>query len=72
MEDEDELYEDAPDEFLDPLMQTLMQDPVELPNSHTIIDKLTIKKHLMNDPHDPFNRSPLTLEQCIARPDIKK
>jgi len=26
----------------------------------------------MNDPHDPFNRSPLTLEQLIPRPDIKQ
>jgi ubiquitin conjugation factor E4 B len=26
----------------------------------------------MNDPHDPFNRSPLTLEELIPRPDIKQ
>ena len=48
-----------------------MEDPVELPNSKTIIDRLTIKKHLLNDPHDPFNRSPLTLEEVVERPDIK-
>jgi len=43
-------------------MATLMDDPVELPSSKTVIDRLTIKRHLMNDPHDPFNRAPLTLE----------
>lgn len=53
-------------------MATLMEDPVELPNSHTIIDRLTIKRHLLNDPHDPFNRAPLTIEQVISLPDIKK
>lgn len=25
----------------------------------------------MNDPRDPINRAPLTLEQLIYRPDIK-
>lgn len=70
--EEDLQFDDAPDEFLDPLMATLMDDPVELPNSHTIIDRLTIKRHLVNDAHDPFNRAPLTLDQVISRPDIKK
>ena len=55
-------FDDAPDEYLDPLMATLMDDPVKLPSSKTIIDRLTIKRHLMNDPHDPFNRAPLTLD----------
>lgn len=64
-------YDDAPDEFLDPLMANLMEDPVELPDSKTIIDRVTIKRHLVNDPHDPFNRAPLTMDQVISRPDIK-
>lgn len=37
-------YDDAPEEFLDPLMATLMIDPVELPSSKTVIDRLTISK----------------------------
>jgi len=56
--------------MLDPLTYNLMEDPVELPNSHTLIDRSTIKQHLLNDPHDPFNRAPLTIEQVIERPDI--
>lgn len=39
-------YDDAPEEFLDPLMATLMDDPVELPSSRTIIDKITISKFI--------------------------
>lgn len=57
--------DDAPDEFLDPVMATLMEDPVLLPSSGTIVDRLTIKKHLMNDPTDPFNRAPLTMDQVV-------
>ena len=55
-------YDDAPEEFLDPLMFNLMEDPVELPDSHNIMDRKTIKIHLLNDPHDPFNRAPLSLD----------
>jgi ubiquitin conjugation factor E4 B len=36
-------YTDAPEEFFDPLMATLMDDPVELPDSHYIIDRVTIE-----------------------------
>lgn len=38
------IFEDAPDDFLDPLTYALMEDPVELPSSKTIIDRITISK----------------------------
>jgi ubiquitin conjugation factor E4 B len=41
---EDAAYDDAPEEFMDPLMFELMTDPVELPDSKTIIDRITISK----------------------------
>ncbi len=75
------MYDDAPEEFLDTLMSTLMKDPVELPTSKNVVDYMTIskilnlyplEKHLMNEPKDPFNRDPLTLEQLIPRHDLKK
>ena len=47
---------------LDPLMYTLMEDPVILPSSKVSIDKATIRSHLLSDPHDPFNRVPLKIE----------
>jgi len=72
VQNEEEMqFDDAPEELLDPLMFNLMEDPVELPDSHTIIDRITIKRHLMNDPHDPFNRAPLSLDQVITRDDIR-
>ena len=53
------------DIFADPLMYTLMRDPVTLPSSRAVLDRATIKSHLLSDSKDPFNRVPLTLEQVI-------
>eukprot|EP00607_Mallomonas_marina_P000870 CAMPEP_0182437684 /NCGR_PEP_ID=MMETSP1167-20130531/85215_1 /TAXON_ID=2988 /ORGANISM="Mallomonas Sp, Strain CCMP3275" /LENGTH=550 /DNA_ID=CAMNT_0024630693 /DNA_START=937 /DNA_END=2586 /DNA_ORIENTATION=- len=66
-EDMDALIADAPSEFLDPLMNTLMRHPVLLPNSGTVMDKAVISQHLLNTETDPFNRSPLTLS--MLQPD---
>lgn len=46
-------------------MFTVMKDPVLLPSSKTIIDRATIKSHLLSDPKDPFNRAPLTVDQVV-------
>ncbi|KAK6336050.1 hypothetical protein TWF730_003421 [Orbilia blumenaviensis] len=62
---------DIPDEFLDPLLFTLMENPVILPTSKTSIDLSTIKAHLLSDPTDPFNRSPLTIEQVVPDVELK-
>lgn len=61
----DLLGEDIPDEFLDPILSTLMKDPVELPSSHIIIDRATIERHLLSDQTDPFNRQKLTPDMLI-------
>ncbi|KAK9356525.1 ubiquitin elongating factor core-domain-containing protein [Lipomyces doorenjongii] len=68
---EEELGE-IPDEFLDPLMYTLMEDPVILPGSRVSIDRATIKSHLLSDATDPFNRMPLKLEDVIPNTELKK
>ena len=39
------MYLDPPDEFLDPIMTTLMLDPVILPSSHTVVDRQTIARY---------------------------
>jgi len=70
LEAEENLGE-IPDEFLDPLMFTVMRDPVLLPTSRTIIDRSTIKSHLLSDSKDPFNRAPLTIEDVIPDPELK-
>lgn len=68
---DDALTSDCPDEFLDPLMCTFMMDPVYLPTSESIVDRSTITQHLLNDPHDPFNRKDLTVDMVIPATDLK-
>lgn len=70
-EEEDLSYNDAPEEFLDPLMYTIMKDPVTLPTSKVNIDRSTIKAHLLSDSTDPFNRMPLKLEQVIPNEELR-
>ncbi|KAI0061420.1 hypothetical protein BV25DRAFT_1805616 [Artomyces pyxidatus] len=71
IEAEEELGE-IPDEFLDPLMFTVMRDPVTLPTSRAIIDRSTIKSHLLSDSKDPFNRAPLSIDDVIPNPELKQ
>merc|ERR1719507_1298651 len=68
---DDELFADAPDEFLDPIMSHLMKDPVKLPNSGQIVDRPTIARHLLSDQNDPFTRAPLAMEQVEPLDDLK-
>ena len=57
-------FADAPDDFRDPLMDTLINDPVQLP-SGIIMDRSVITRHLLNSSTDPFNRQHLTEEQLV-------
>ncbi|XP_028320560.1 ubiquitin conjugation factor E4 A [Gouania willdenowi] len=69
---EEETYADAPDEFLDPIMSTMMMDPVLLPSSNVTVDRSTIARHLLSDQTDPFNRSPLTMDQIKPNEELKE
>lgn len=71
-EEEDLEYGDVPDEFLDPLMYTIMKDPVILPASKMNIDRSTIKAHLLSDSTDPFNRMPLKLEDVTPNEELRQ
>lgn len=63
-------FADAPDEFRDPLMDTLMNDPVLLP-SGTIMDRPIITRHLLNSNTDPFNRQPLNEAMLIPDTELR-
>ncbi|XP_066259795.1 ubiquitin conjugation factor E4 B [Euwallacea similis] len=67
----DEWLEEAPDEFKDPLMDTLMTDPVLLPSGQ-IMDRSVIMRHLLNSNTDPFNRQPLTEDMLLPVDDLKE
>ena len=42
--EEEEMLPDAPEEFLDPIMSTIMKDPVILPSSLKVVDRTTIAR----------------------------
>lgn len=64
-------YGDAPEEFRDPLMDTLMEDPVKLP-SGIVMDKAVIIRHLLNSATDPFSRQPLSEDMLTPVRDLKE
>lgn len=63
---------EIPEEFQDPLMADLMEDPVMLPVSKMILDRSTIKSYLLSDEKDPFNRTPLKIEDVVPVPELKE
>lgn len=62
---------DVPDEFLDPIMSSLMRNPVRLPTSDNIMDRAVISRILLSDKADPFNRKLLTEDMLIEEPELK-
>lgn len=69
--EEDEDLGEIPDEYADPLMATVMRNPVRLPTSGAVLDLSTIKAHLLSDASDPFNRAPLKLDQVKVDEELK-
>ncbi|KAF8158117.1 ubiquitin elongating factor core-domain-containing protein [Crassisporium funariophilum] len=69
--DAEEDLGEVPEEFLDPLMATVMRNPVLLPSSKAILDLATIKSHLLSDSKDPFNRAPLKIEDVVPVLELK-
>lgn len=55
----------------DPVMDTLMSDPVRLP-SGVIMDRPIIIRHLLNSNQDPFNRQELSVDMLEPVPDLKQ
>ncbi|KAJ3414089.1 hypothetical protein HDV05_007123 [Chytridiales sp. JEL 0842] len=70
-QDDEEALGDIPDEFLDPLLSTLMEDPVILPTSNMTMDRSTIITQLLSTSIDPFNRMPLTIDMVIPNTELK-
>lgn len=63
----EELLKEAPQEFLDDLTGELMSDPVMLPNSRMILDRSNVERLLQEKPVDPYDRTPLTVDQLVPR-----
>jgi len=61
---------DIPPEFLDPLMATLMREPVFLPSGNTV-DRSTVARLMLETSQDPFNRQPFTLDMIKPNPKLQ-
>lgn len=68
---EEILGNDAPEEFICTISCELMREPVLLPTSGNICDIVTMKRILLNDEHDPFNRAPLKISDLIPQFELK-
>jgi hypothetical protein len=56
-----EIYRaDIPDEFIDPLLMVPIDEPMECPESRTIVDRVSILNHLVYSETDPFTNLRLT------------
>ena len=52
--------DEVPDDLLDPLTASMMNDPIMLPSSKMVCDRATILRHLAGgNAFDPFSREPL-------------
>lgn len=68
--EEEAALEDVPPEYEDPLMGTLMRDPVKIPSGN-IVDRATIMQQLLTDRRDPFSRAPMTEEDVVPVPELQ-
>ena len=71
-EEEEEDLGEVPDEFMDPIMAELMNDPVILPTSKAVMDRSTSRAQLLSDPVDPYNRMPLKIEEVLPNTELKE
>lgn len=69
-EPEDE-YSDAPESFIDPLLNTLMTDPVKLPCG-AIVDRTTIESHMQHSEMNPFTGRKMTMDMIESEDDLRK
>lgn len=61
---------EVPEEFTDPIMSTLMLDPVKLPSGR-VMERSVIMQHLLNDHTDPFTRAPLSADLLVEATELK-
>jgi len=62
---------DIPEKYQDDLIGSLMKDPVQLPNGNKM-DRPYVVQMLMNKKENPFTRKPMTEEDIIPLPELKR
>jgi len=57
--------EDIPIDFVDPIYYIPIEDPIEMPNTKTIVEKKIIMNHLVFNQTNPFDGLPLTRDEIL-------
>ena len=73
--EEEKDYDNIPDDYLDPIANILIKNPIILPSSNVVMEEEIIKKHLLYHNFDPFNRDKLNiqlLEEYNNKDEVKK
>jgi ubiquitin conjugation factor E4 B len=70
-EEDDTDLGDIPEEFLDPIMNSIMENPVRLPTSANVMDRDVISRILLSDKLDPFNRAFLSEDMLEDDVELK-
>jgi hypothetical protein len=55
--------DNIPNEFVDPMICEMIEDPVEIPITKVIMDEKIIYKHIILKEDNPFNRQRLSIEE---------
>ena len=58
--------EDIPAEFVDPIYYIPIENPVEMPNTKTIVEKKIIMNHLVFNQTNPFDGLPLSRDDFLS------
>mmetsp|Transcript_32111 Transcript_32111/g.78801 ORF Transcript_32111/g.78801 Transcript_32111/m.78801 type:complete len:142 (+) Transcript_32111:3-428(+) len=64
-------HEEIPEEFLDPITQQYMVDPVKLPSSGAVLDRATVIRHLQSNQTDPYTQTQLTVQMLVPAAELK-
>ena len=55
-------YDNVPERFLDPLMHSIIEEPLVLPHSNIVMDRVVICRYLEDREENPFTRENLTIQ----------
>jgi len=58
--------EEIPNEFVDPIYYIPIENPLEMPNTKTIVEKKIIMNHLVFNQTNPFDGLPLSREDFLS------
>ena len=59
-----------PENFLDPLLGTIMKDPVMLSTSGRVVDRTVAVQYLIRGGRDPFSNKKMTNQSIIPQPEL--